>query len=77
MSEPLSVPWVAIGADEMGPPLAGSLKCPRCSKRHRIKSSRGKSSSGAPGSMTLESYRCGGKTYICGINGASINWRKG
>ncbi len=63
-----TIPFVAIGNDELGEPLAipGQLTpCPRgCGRRHRIIDSK------PPG--VLQAVRCGRKSYLVGIKGRML-----
>lgn len=57
----------AIGNDELGAriPRGAMANCRTCGASHPVEVSK----SATGGTLTLESYDCGGRTYLCGING--------
>ena len=65
VSAPADVPFVAIGADELGGPLDSTVQCERCGETHAVCDSK---------PPLLQFYRCGDHTYLCGIRGREIKW---
>ena len=72
---------LAIGNDELGEKLGKMVKCPHCHKRHLVKTSYAQrlneKGNWEESEMNMQSYKCGKKAYICGIDGQSIMDRFG
>jgi hypothetical protein len=64
--------YLVVGNDELDGILGRTIKCPHCSKKHIVESF-----SSERGTMTMQSYQCGKRSYFCGINGESILHFKG
>lgn len=62
--------FLAMGNDELekAPRLGRSVRCPVCSRRHRIQDSVDQD--GRKG--TLQFYKCEGNIYLAGLNGKDI-----
>jgi len=66
---------LAIGNDEIekAPPLGDFILCTVCGKRHRIEFGDEVLKDGTKKqSKLLAFYKCGGKSYLAGINGKDI-----
>lgn len=59
-------PFIAVGNDELGPDLGAYINC-NCGARHEVHCSSSHPDN-ATASVTLQFYKCGDKTYLCGIN---------
>ena len=70
------VPFIAVGADELGEDLESAIQCPRCMEMHDIEHSEGTDKDGNRTTGTLQFYKCGGTTYLAGIKGKAIKNRK-
>ena len=73
-----TMPFIAVGNDELGKDLGETIKCPRCGADHAVEQSgpsRAYKSTGevidGPSGL-LQFYRCGEASYLCGINGKAI-----
>lgn len=65
----------AIGNEELAgkPKLGKTIKCTICGKRHRVKYGNRILPDGTKEpSNLLAFFKCGGKSYLCGINGVDI-----
>lgn len=72
----MNLPYMAIGNQELNalPPLGKTLICWRCGKRHRVRFGEQVLEDGSrEPSPTLAFMHCGGKTYLCGVQGKA--WR--
>ena len=68
-------PFLAVGNDELGPELVSggdTLTCPHCGEQHEIKDNYGVDRHGRPTNFALQSYRCGDKVYLAGIDHRSL-----
>ena len=61
------LPFVAIGADELGEPLGPTLTCEECGAEHEVISQPSTN-----GGLSLQFMRCGTASYLIGINGQAI-----
>jgi hypothetical protein len=72
------LPFIAIGNNELGPPLLDTIKCPICGTDHVIENSGPSTVLHADGtesvgeSGTLQFYRCGEGVYLAGIEGRQV-----
>lgn len=64
-------PFVAFGNEELKDVLhvGDWVECPHCDDRHRVIG--GKREDGTETDVIL-AYKCGGKTWVAGVNGKSI-----
>lgn len=71
----MTIPYTAIGDNELGKKLGHLIQCPHCGKRHRVKRAKSRSllADGTWGPLEdkglMQFFTCKGKTYVCGING--------
>lgn len=67
----MMTPYVAIGADELGEPMAIGdwIECDLCGGRHPV--SGGTDAGGNETAMVL-AYKCGEDVYVAGIDGHSL-----
>ena len=67
---------LVIGNDELdrSTPLGNTIQCWICGKRHRVKYGQKKNpdTGELEDSKLLAFFNCGGKSYLCGINGREI-----
>lgn len=49
------------------PPLEDTIECPHCGNFHIVRTTKSEK-----GTMSLQSYRCGEKTYLAGIDNKSV-----
>jgi hypothetical protein len=61
------IPYIAIDTTDMGEILEKTIECPFCDKFHEIINIQDDRTPSA-----VSWYKCGNKTYICGINGLNI-----
>jgi len=70
------VPFVAIGADELGEDIGEEALCTRCGETHTVeygtKTVEGKQ---VPSKM-LGFVKCGENSYLVSINGKRIDWKR-
>lgn len=70
------VPFIAIGANELGDPLGDTIKCPICGETHTVEHSQPIKTYGAlvgtPTVGKLSFYKCGDTHYLIGIDGRKI-----
>lgn len=65
-----SIPFLAVGNDELGGPVGESVKCPHCGRKHPVVYGERILPDGTrEPSRTLAFYECKGKTYLHGIDG--------
>ncbi len=70
----MKVPFIAIGNDELTESLGSHIICERCGKRHKVKYGMRVLEDGTKvPSKTIAFVRCGGSTYLAGVNGK--RWR--
>ena len=68
-----SLPFLAIGNDELKGPLGDNIICPHCSKEHPLEYGRERMPDGTMRIIkAISFYCCGDKTYVGGINGMAI-----
>lgn len=60
-------PFVAIGNEQLGSQLPPFIVCPHCHQEHEITCSSSEPSNQG-NRITLQFYKCEGKTYLAGIN---------
>lgn len=62
-----SIPFVAIGNDELGGALGATIRCPQCGSKHRVRNSN-------PGGK-VQYIKCpaDGNSYLVGIERRKIN----
>lgn len=65
----VSIPYIAVGNDELGDPLGATIVCPRCGQAHPIRLAT--DAAGNP-SQLLQFYECGTTMYLAGIRGYAI-----
>lgn len=69
---------LAIGNNELGRVLGESVSCPHCGESHAVENSAPSITYKADGSKTagpaglLQFYRCGDKSYVCGLQGRAV-----
>jgi len=66
---------LAIGNEEIeiAPELGDTIVCPRCNMRHPVEYGEKVHKDGTRTPSTLLAfYKCGKKSYLCGINGKNI-----
>ena len=76
----MTLPYIAIGNNELGDKLKSTIDCPHCGKRHRVQKSKSRKllPNGELGpfevSNLLQFYKCtkNGNVYLCGIEGKAI-----
>lgn len=69
-------PFIAIGEEDLGDPVGERIQCPHCGKTHSIEYGTRVNRDGTrEPSKLLGVYVCGGKTYLCAINGRAIKCR--
>ena len=73
MSEDKEIPFLAVGADELGDELPSAIECPMCMGMHDIQNSEGTDQTGKKTIGTLQFYKCGDSTYLAGIKGKMID----
>ena len=72
MSE--TIPFLAIGNDELGDPLGDTVACQHCGAEHAVIHSESIDADGnVIGRGSLAYYRCGDASYFAGIGGRA--WR--
>lgn len=73
------IPYLAVGSDELGPPLGETILCPECDELHPVEygTSRTLQADGTWSkpvrSNLLGFYKCDGTLYLAGVNGREIN----
>ena len=76
MSENQCVPFTTFGPDEIGGSLPQMISCEMCGCDHEIEDSISTTTDEAGNKVTkkgtLQFFRCGGETYLVGIQGRSI-----
>ena len=73
MTEDQRVPYVAIGNDELGSPIGETVTCPHCAGMHPVKYGDQVLPDGRrEPSRLLGFYDCGGKTWLCAVDGRSV-----
>lgn len=72
-----TLPFVAIGNEQLGEPLADEITCHHCKKQHKITCSS-EDPRNAGNTVHLQFYTCDvtGKTYLAGIKNQTIDWKK-
>jgi len=71
----MSVPFFAIGNDELdkAEPLSDFIKCPHCGMEHPVEYGEEVLDNGTKvPSKLIAFYKCGEKSYLCGINSKRI-----
>lgn len=64
---------LVIGADELKKPLGETVQCLHCGETHTVEYGEKVLPDGTKQtSKLLAFYRCGGKSYLCGVNGFAI-----
>lgn len=73
------VPFIAVGNDELGPPLGDTFHCPRCNAPHQVEYGTSKKLlpngtwSAPVESRLLGFYKCNGELYLAGIDGMEVH----
>jgi len=69
-----SIPFMAVGNDELGDKLGETITCPRCGEPHRIECGKkfNPKTKEYELSNLLQFYNCGNKSFMCGLNGRKI-----
>ena len=68
----MKIPCLSIGSDELGVRLGEVFRCKSCGEMHNVLYADETFPDGLKSSKLLAYYKCGGKEYICGVNGLSI-----
>jgi hypothetical protein len=70
----MTTPFFAIGNDELEKknPLGETFKCPHCGLDHPVEFGDEVIDGVKVPSTLLAFYKCGEKTYLCGINGKAL-----
>jgi hypothetical protein len=68
---------LAIGANEQGDFLGREIECPNCGGRHAVEHGKelNKETGEYEESTLLQFYKCGDKSYLCGIKHRSVMHR--
>ena len=69
-----TVPFMAVGNDELGEQLGKTIKCPHCLQEHEITTGTVKdqvTGEQIPSDI-LQFYKCGDTTYLAGIKGKRV-----
>ena len=68
-----TVPFMAVGNDELGEQLGKTIICTHCLEEHVIENSKVKNEKGelVPSDI-LQFYKCGDTTYLAGIKGKRV-----
>ena len=68
----MSIPFLAVGNDELGDDLKYKAKCPNCGKFHPIKYGDEIVDGKPVPSKMLAFVNCGKESYLVGINGKEL-----
>lgn len=74
-SEPL--PVLAISNDELAsaPELGETVACHICGGEHPVEHAYGTKSDGSRSDLCLSVFKCGNKSYMCGLNNKELRPR--
>lgn len=63
-----------LGNDEAEklPKVGDTIECQKCGEDHPVKSGKDTDGNDSP---LIQYYKCGEKTYLCGVNGKDITGR--
>lgn len=69
------IPFIAVSNDQFDamPPISDTVQCWVCGGEHPVDKDYGTDADGNATKTFLSFFKCGGETYLCGINGKE--WR--
>jgi len=65
----MSIPYLAVGNEELGKAVGTKATCPHCGKKHTIKYGKRKEGNKWVPSKMLGFVKCGKEAYLVAING--------
>lgn len=65
----MSIPYLAVGNEELGKKVGDKAKCPKCKKMHVIEYGERKKGNKWIASTSIGVVTCKGEAYLVAING--------
>lgn len=69
----MTIPFVAVGANELGASIGDKIECPHCGATHDVKYGERILEDGTRVPSTdIGFYTCDGRSYLCAVRGRSV-----